>query len=233
MNPIKVSMRLSLLARWIPVGSKLADIGSDHAYLPVYAFQTGRIVKAIAGEVNQGPYESARETVQGLNLSTYIEVRKGNGLEVIEKHEVDTIVVAGMGGALIRNILEEGKSRLSDDQTLILQPNNGEEALRDWLYMNQWKIDKEAILEEDGHIYEAMKVSKSKDRFDYSQEDLLFGPFLRVEQSATFIKKWSRELEKWEGIYRGIQENVDDSMDRKERLAEIKKHIKRIEEALQ
>lgn len=234
MHPIKLSERLKRLAAWIPNGSILADIGSDHAYLPTYAIQEGKIIRAIAGEVNQGPYESALETVETIGLSESIDVRKGDGLQVLTKGEAQTIIVAGMGGSLIRSILDKDKDRLTASTTLILQPNNGEETLRDWLFREHWEIKNEYIIEEDGHIYEAMLAQKTDQPLKFSPEDRLFGPYLRQEKNAIFIKKWKRELEKWERIYEGILSNqTEDSSEKKQKLKEIGQRIKRMEAAIQ
>jgi tRNA (adenine22-N1)-methyltransferase len=233
MTAIKLSERLKLLVDWIPQGAILADIGSDHAYLPTYAIKEGKIYQAIAGEVNQGPFESALANVKAMGCSGQVQVRKGDGLEVLTKGEVNTIVIAGMGGSLIRSILDKGETKLSSETVLILQPNNGEETLRDWLNQHGWVIQKEAILEEDGHLYEAM-VARKKDGHSGSlmPDDLLFGPFLRREKNAFFIKKWQRELAKWQGILKSVHDQAGESEEKQTRLEEIKQHIKRIEEAI-
>jgi len=234
MTTVKLSERLKRLVDWIPQGSILADIGSDHAYLPTYAIQEGKIQKAIAGEVNPGPFESALATVRAMGYSQQIQVRKGNGLEVLSKGEVQTIVIAGMGGVLIRSILDNGEAKLSHDTTLILQPNNGEEPLREWLDQHDWTIQKEIILEEDGHLYEAMVAQKSDEpRIRLTPDDLLFGPFLRREKNEFFIRKWNKELTKWKGILMSVQNQAEESDDKQTRLKEIKQLIKRMEEAVE
>lgn len=233
MTPIKLSERLKCLVEWIPQDAILADIGSDHAYLPTYAIQKGKIHHAIAGEVNQGPFESALATVEAMGLSEQITVRKGDGLSVLAEGEATTIVIAGMGGALIRAILDKGKSNLTNETLLILQPNNGEETLREWLDQEKWTIQKELILEEDGHIYEAMTAKKTTEPHGMlSSDDRLFGPFLRREKNAAFIKKWKRELAKWQGIYKSVQSQAGESGEKQQRLVEIQELIRRIEEAI-
>jgi tRNA (adenine22-N1)-methyltransferase len=234
MTTVKLSERLKQLVDWIPQGAILADIGSDHAYLPTYAIKEGKIHKAIAGEVNQGPFESAVATVHSMGLAKQIQVRKGDGLDVLSIGEVNTIVIAGMGGALIRSILDKGEAKLASDTLLILQPNNGEETLRHWLQRHNWPIQKEAILQEDGHLYEAMVAKKRNGPSkDMTPDDLLFGPFLRREKNELFVKKWSRELAKWQGIIKSVHDQAGESEEKQTRLEEIKQHIKRIEEAIE
>src|ERR1700730_3423795 len=103
MNTEKLSNRLEAVVKHIPRGARLADIGSDHAYLPCNAVKRGIISFAIAGEVVEGPFKSAMKNVDAEGLTQQISVRLGNGLEVINAGDVDCITICGMGGALIAN----------------------------------------------------------------------------------------------------------------------------------
>src|SRR5690554_2583760 len=120
---VKLSLRLSTIADLVQPGSRLADIGSDHALLPVFLVQQGIIESAIAGEINEGPFLAANKQVQQANLQHKISIRHGDGLSVLDNHEVDTIVIAGMGGSTMVSILQEGIHRLSSVKRLIMQPN--------------------------------------------------------------------------------------------------------------
>lgn len=235
MTEIKLSERLKQLVEWIESEAVIADIGSDHAYLPAYAVQQGKIKHAIAGEVNQGPFESAKETVELYGLTDKIEVRKGDGLQVLLPGEVDTIIIAGMGGSLIRTILDNGRKLLNLDlPRLILQPNNGEETLRKWLNEHNWELKNEVILEEDGHIYEAILAQKDDHAQQLTEEELLFGPFLRKEKSHIFKKKWAKELAKWQAIEKGIVLQADQAAeDLEDKLRTIRIKIERIKEVME
>lgn len=103
-----LSERLQKIAKYLEDPVIFADIGSDHAYLPCYVCLHNNQAKAIAGEINKGPFLRAKQTVREYQLTAQIEVRKGNGLDVIEPGEVNQITIAGMGGKLIRDILTEG-----------------------------------------------------------------------------------------------------------------------------
>lgn len=195
METMKLSQRLKQVASFVPEGARVLDVGSDHAYLPIYLIQQGRIQQAIAGEVVEGPYQSAVKNVAEQGLSAQIEVRLANGLAAFEPTDgVSAIVIAGMGGRLIADILENGRAKLSSVDRLILQPNNREDDLRRWLSNHDFQIVAEDILEEAGKIYEILVVEAGQQ--DLTAQDLRFGPFLRKEQSPVFRAKWQKELGK-------------------------------------
>jgi len=203
MNHTELSKRLETVGRFVPEAARLADIGSDHAYLPVALMLKGKIDFAIAGEVVKGPFESAKRQVMKNGLSERIEVRLANGLDAIEKHDqISAITIAGMGGSLIRDILEAGRKnqRLSGEERLILQPNIGEKTLRTWLKENNYQIIAEEIIEENKKIYEIIVAEKKEQPIDYSEKELMFGPFLLEDKNATFSAKWQRELKQREVI---------------------------------
>ncbi|MDB7086629.1 MULTISPECIES: tRNA (adenine(22)-N(1))-methyltransferase [Enterococcus] len=203
MNHTELSKRLETVGRFVPEAARLADIGSDHAYLPVALMLKGKIDFAIAGEVVKGPFESAKRQVMKNGLSERIEVRLANGLDAIEKHDqISAITIAGMGGSLIRDILEAGRQnqRLSGEERLVLQPNIGEKTLRTWLKENNYQIIAEEIIEENKKIYEIIVAEKKEQPIDYSEKELMFGPFLLEDKNATFSAKWQRELKQREVI---------------------------------
>lgn len=235
MNAEKLSNRLEAVANNIPAGARLADIGSDHAYLPCNVLKKGIVPEAIAGEVAEGPYQSALEQVQSENLEEKIAVRKGDGLEVIQPGEVDCITIAGMGGTLISNILERGKTKLDGVTRLVLQPNVGSFAVRSWLINNGWELIKEEILKEDGKIYEILVAERGEPLKPYQQtnheEGILFGPFLMAEKSPIFKEKWNQEKKNWERILSQLNEAVQNEETAIKRL-ELDRKINMAEEAL-
>ena len=192
-----ISKRLELVASFVPQGSILLDVGSDHAYLPIELVESDRIKAAIAGEVVEGPYQSAVKNVEAHGLKEKIQIRLANGLAAFEeKDQVSVITIAGMGGRLIATILEEGLDKLSNIQRLILQPNNREDDLRIWLQDNGFQIVAEGILEEAGKFYEILVVEAGQ--MELSASDVRFGPFLSKEVSPVFVQKWQKEAAKLE-----------------------------------
>ena len=181
----------------MPQGAVLLDVGSDHAYLPIELVERGQIEAAIAGEVVDGPYQSALKNVEAHGLKEKIQVRLANGLGAFEEEDqVSAITIAGMGGRLIATILEEGLGKLANVERLILQPNNREDDLRIWLQDHGFQIVAESILEEAGKFYEILVVEAGQ--MNLSASDVRFGPFLSKEVSPVFIKKWQKEAAKLE-----------------------------------
>lgn len=230
MNEQQLSERLEKVVSYVPSGSRIADIGSDHAYLPCYAVQKGQVEFAIAGEVVEGPFQSATKQVKSLDLVKEIAVRKGDGLAVIEQEDaIDTIVIAGMGGALIRSILEAGATKLVGVKRLVLQPNIAAHQLREWGEVNQWALTAETILREDNKIYEILVLEPSENAVVYSDAERLLGPFLMREKSAVFQAKWEHEWNNWKGIQAKIDAN---NANNAAKLAELDAKIRIIEDVL-
>ncbi|WP_068784934.1 tRNA (adenine(22)-N(1))-methyltransferase [Paenibacillus phocaensis] len=244
---MKLSARLQLIADWLPPGCRFADIGSDHALLPVAAVRSGQAAFAVAGEVNDGPLEAARRQVAEAGEAGRISVRKGDGLAVIAIGEVDAITIAGMGGALIASILDEGQAKLAGVKRLVLQPNVGGEFVRRWLLAHDWYLAEEAILEEDGKIYEVMMAEAMPDaevrndelyrereledgRVRLTRElQLMMGPRLTAAPNAVFFTKWESELRKLESIRRSVASSTLESSRQKEaELARLSEQIKEV-----
>lgn len=201
---IQLSARLQFIANLISRNESFADIGSDHAYLPTYVCLRDEHARAIAGEVVQGPYESALQTVEKYNLHNRIDVRLGNGLDVISKQDrINEIVIAGMGGTLIANILHDGKDKLRTINRLIIQPNNNEMKVRKAFLKLDFVLTAEYILEENKLLYEILvaerkEITKADTPYELplKNKQLLFGPFLSEERSPVFVKKWRNEHNK-------------------------------------
>ncbi|WP_226673162.1 tRNA (adenine(22)-N(1))-methyltransferase [Rossellomorea aquimaris] len=234
MNIQQLSKRLETVVSYIPKQSKIADIGSDHAYLPCYAVNKGIASSAIAGEVVKGPFLSAKKQVEDAQLTQEVEVRLGNGLEVIAPGEVECITIAGMGGTLIASILEAGKDKLTNEPRLILQPNVSAKSIRTWLMDNEWDLIGEEILEEDDKLYEILIAEKGNPKGHYSKDiekELLLGPFLMKEKNSAFIKKWNQELHQWKNILNNM-ERAEKTEALEQRKNELKEKIKMVEEVL-
>lgn len=204
MNAQKLSSRLEMVASFVPTGAIVADIGSDHAYLPCYLVLQGIAKRAIAGEVVKGPYDSAMQQVRSLDLNDQITVRMADGLAAIQKEDyVDTVTIAGMGGPLIVSILEKNPQALDCVTRLIVQPNIHAKVIREWALTHGWAITNEVILEEDGKIYEIIVLQRGPMKL--TEEELLLGPMLMTRRSEVFVQKWQREIEQWQNVLQEIE----------------------------
>lgn len=151
---MNLGARLKKVADLTKEGCRIADIGTDHAYLPIYLIQTRRAVYAYACDVNQGPYAAALRAVRQAGLKEQIEVRRGDGLLALRLGEADQVVIAGMGGSTIVDILQAAPEIAHSIERFIFQPMNDAFYLRRWLIQNGWRLTDEALVEEDGRLYE-------------------------------------------------------------------------------
>ena len=172
----------------VPQSNVLADIGSDHAMLPIALVLNGKVTRAYASEVNEGPYEATVKNIEKYGVNNYVSAVLSDGISELSK-DVNTISICGMGGSLIVDILDKDKDKLESVTTLVLEPNNNEESVRIWLMNNGFEVAFEKLIEEDGRYYEIIKAVKGCKT--YSKEELLFGPILLKEKSEVFITKWS------------------------------------------
>ncbi|MFC5403019.1 tRNA (adenine(22)-N(1))-methyltransferase [Cohnella soli] len=250
-EPPKLSRRLAALAEWVPQGARFADIGTDHALLPVYLATNGDIVYAVAGDIHDGPVEAARKQVADAGLDGIVVVRKGDGLEVLEPGEVDAVTIAGMGGSLMARILEQGKNKLGAAKTLVLSPHVAEEAVRRWLVKMSYVLDRERLLEEEGVIYTLLRATKVEDAnaaalankrlYDAGKQasgnvqlsdSLLYdmGPHLLQEASPIFLKKWEQEIAKRERVI--LQLKHATAPEAAEKAREWEEDVREIQEVL-
>lgn len=148
--------RLQKLADWVEPGAKVADIGTDHGYLPVWLVVNHRVSFAIGSDLRSGPLENARRTAARYAVGERVSLRLGDGLNGILPSEVDTIVIAGMGGENIAAILRAAP--WSRGCTLLLQPMSRSEILRAFLSENGYAVEREALVEDRGNLYPVMLV---------------------------------------------------------------------------
>lgn len=161
-----ISNRLKKIADFVSTGSNVADIGADHGKLLVYLAEQGKLSSGIAGELNVGPAKNVANFVKRMGWLHLIDIRLGDGLSVIQDDPIDVVVIAGMGGALITDILETGQVKLRRVRRLILQANIGENRVRQWLDTHHWSLVAEEIIYEDGIYYEIIVAEPSKQSAD-------------------------------------------------------------------
>jgi len=220
---VKLSNRLLAVASFVTDGNVLADVGTDHGYIPIYLLQEKRIPRAIAMDINAGPLQRAKEHIDLYGLNNYIETRLSDGVAALTPGEVDTVLVAGMGGGLVMHILEEGKEVCRQAKELILQPQSELERVRAYLWLNGYVILGEDMVLEDDKFYPMMRVAYQNAVDTECAENLLFCRYGKhlLEQKHAVLKEY---LEREERLYAGILGNLSQSAGSektKERMAEV------------
>ena len=155
---LELQPRLQALADWVPQGAKLADVGTDHGYLPVYTRQLGRVSHAIASDLRQEPLDHARRSAAAYGVDG-VDFRLCDGLDGIESAEADVIVLAGMGGETIAAILQAAPWTADGGHTLLLQPMTRAELLRLWLAEHGYRALRERLVEDKGTLYPILEVT--------------------------------------------------------------------------
>lgn len=189
-NRLNLSKRLLCAASLIPEGSFLADIGTDHAYLPIHLCLEGRVRGAFASDINRGPVERARENIKKYGLEGAVSVEVSDGLRAAEAYSPDSIAILGMGGELIARILSDAAWVKRSGICLCLQPMTHPELLRAYLLENGFAICNEEIVEEDGRIYQLItaEYSPSQETEPYTEAELLLGR-LNIEKHTPSLKR--------------------------------------------
>lgn len=184
MSDFKISNRLCTAASFVRDGAVVADIGTDHAYLPIYLLLNNKITRAYASDINVGPIQRAKENIQKYGLEKYIEAKVASGLDGIENASPDDIVICGMGGELIVKILENSSYIRNENVRLILQPMTHVEQVRDYL-SNGFSTVAEKVVFEDGKLYQVLCL----------QYDGAFHPHSRIELELGKINIQNRSEE--------------------------------------
>ena len=156
---LELSPRLQLLADWVRPGARVADVGTDHAFLPVWLVLHERVASAIASDLREGPLARGAETAKEYGVSHRVEMRLCSGLAGIAPEEADTVMIAGMGGETIVHILEAAPWTADGNHTLLLQPQSKMEYLRYFLAHNGYEILREQLVMDRGTVYPVMEVA--------------------------------------------------------------------------
>ena len=205
---MELTPRLKKIAELIPAGTRtIADIGTDHAYLPVYCILNGRAENALAMDVNEGPLARAAESAAKYNLVDKIDLRLSDGIEKLDENEADVVVIAGMGGLLIRKILEEGRAVLSPDTLLILQPMIAQTQLREYLFTNGFNVKDEYVVCEGSKLYNIMVVSCGE-KGGFDEKDIVIGRNLRKNSPELFKRYAEYKIRILKKIISGMEKSV-------------------------
>ncbi len=220
--------RLECIAKYVKADTA-ADIGTDHAYVPVELIKRGSAKRVIAADVREGPLRIAAANIEKHGLSEKIETRLGSGLSVLRPGEADTTIIAGMGGILISEIIA-ADIETAADTLLVLQPMNSQYELRKWLLKNNFKILCEDIECEDHHVYNIMIAARGEAEPYKRDIDYHIPPMLYRHPKLRFL--YEKKLREFLKIVRGLEksENCDNEKleyykNALEELKEIEYHV--------
>ena len=203
-----LSDRLMAVAGMITPGIPVADIGCDHAYLPIYLVRRGISPYVIACDINAGPIIRAQENVEDTDLSENIDIRQGDGLSVITPGEVRSVVLAGMGGKLMIRILTEGADVLADVSEIIMEPQSDVATLRHFLQDGGYRIISENMVSEEGKFYPVIKAIHGS--MDWDKEIYFrYGKILLREENPVLHEFLLVEKEYCANLLKELAENED------------------------
>ena len=221
---MKLSKRLQTIADFVKKGAVVADIGTDHAHIPIYLIKNNIISKAYACDINADPLEKAKENINYYGVKN-IELRLSNGLEKLKTDEADTVIIAGMGGELITDILEKGRIFFDTERKFILSPHTKTDEVRKYLLSNRFEITKEDMCIDDGKFYTVMEAVYTGKTFSYTQGELLFGKYLIDNKNTVLFEYLKKERQKYLNIISA--DGINDT-----RRRELKERLDIIEETI-
>lgn len=204
---MQLSKRLAAVAALAEGAECLADVGTDHGYVPIFLVQSGKAARAMAMDVREGPLARARENVRRFGLEDRISLRLSDGLRALAPGEADTVVIAGMGGALTVRILTEGCGALAGVQKLILQPQSEIPMVRRFLLENGWSVTAEDMVEEDGKFYPMMRAVHGTAGI-WSPMELKFGKFLLEGKNACLARFLAREEKTYRAMAKDLEKRI-------------------------
>lgn len=225
-----MDLRLQAVAKFVPQNSFVADIGTDHGYLPIALIKSGKCSHAIAGDVHEGPFFAAKRSVRDAGLTHKIDLRLGSGLEILKlEDKVDIATFSGMGGNLIAQLLSDCPDIVRSLKGLILQPQGGYTTLRKYLYEIDWHIQDEAIAKEDGRIYQIIYAVSGKEPMP-SEIELEIGPVLARKRPPLFSEMVNEFITKAKRSLKGMEKS--DKAKQSAHYRELQIYLQRLEELL-
>lgn len=206
---IRISDRLRIVAHMCDKGAVVADIGTDHGYLPIYLVQEGIAPSAIAMDLRKGPLEKAKKHICDNCLEDRIQTRLSDGLEKLSKNEADIITICGIGGRLIADIVTKGKDVITQNTILVVSPQSEVGEFRHFLVSQGFEIEDEQMLKEDGKYYFIIKCRKSEESVcsEFSETQYQYGWKLLDSKDKTLYEYLIKEKETNEGISNSIKKD--------------------------
>ena len=226
---MELSKRLQAVADLLSEGMRVADIGTDHGYIPIYLVETGKCPSAFAMDINKGPILRAKEHIAAHGLEDKITVRLSDGVKALRVGECDSVNVAGMGGALAIKIMEEGRTVFKSLKEFVLQPQSELEKVRKYLCENDYCIIAEDMVLEDGKFYPMMKVINGPAP-SYSPVEFRYGKKLLEEKHLVLKQFLEKDLRAKEQIINNLEREQGEHI--RKRVEELSEELEYIRCAL-
>lgn len=219
----ELDTRLFAAAELLGTGNTLADIGSDHAFLPIYMLKNQRIAHAIITDINDMPLKNSMDHVNQYRMQNYCEFRKGSGLEIINDGDADLISICGMGGDLIATIIKNGIDTAKSAEKLVLQPMTNHALLRKNITEMGFRIIDEKMIRDRHLFYQIFSVKKGDEKQYKNEIDFEFSPLLRYNKDETMREYIQFQLRVQRKIFAQLQENnqlslMDESLKKIDRM---------------
>lgn len=224
-----LSKRLTTIASLVPVGSRVADVGTDHGYIPIYLVENRIAVSAIAMDVRKGPLSRAAEHVQEHGLQDKIQLRLSDGLDELQAGEADAVIISGLGGPLMIDMLTRGHEVAQTVDTFVLSPQSDIPGVRVYLREHGYRIDRELFMKEEGKYYTVMVVTHGDSQPGRHIDDL-FGRELLDSKDPTLLEYLKKEQDRYQQLIPTL-ENASREETR-QRGQKMKEELAYIEEAL-
>lgn len=226
---IQLSKRLKTVASFVTKGKRVADVGTDHGYVPIYLVQSGHTPYAIAMDINKGPLGHAKENIAKYNLQNSIETRLSDGLYEYNKGDAQSIVIAGMGGNLMVQILSEAYDKWKDDTELVLSPHSEPELVRKYLAGQGMQIEDECMLIDDDKYYVVMRAVKGKPDCE-TETHYRYGRLLLERKDEVLYAYLKKEEIKMERIEESLKKSLSESVG--ERMKELEEEQRILADAM-
>ena len=227
MEQLKINDRLLTAIPFVRYGKRFADIGTDHAYLPIYLMGLNLISTAVAADINKGPLEKAKENIDKYGYGDSILTVLCDGLKRVSPDLVDDVAIFGMGGELIVKIIDEAPWLKDANKRLILQPMTHPEKLREYLSQNGYKIIGESLSLDRGKIYQTICAEFDGESHSLDILALYFGEFILLDKSPLLLELMDNTRKKLERKIVGKIEGGEDVSFEKQLISNIQNYIER------
>ena len=226
---MELSERLQAVAALVSY-PLVADIGTDHGYVPIYLHKLGKLKKGFACDVNKGPLEKASENIRLHGAQEAIETRLGSGLMPLQVGETETVVIAGMGGMLMLRLLQDSPAVVASLKELVLSPQHDVDEVRRYVHSIGFSIETEQMVKEDGKYYNLMRCIPGEEKY-VREIDYLYGKRLLLGKDTVLVEVLFEEERK----YLQLEEKLlkSDTEGAKVRLEEVQERFRGIREALE